>query len=84
MQTQGEGDLYIMYVTSQRDGVDYNLAYIPKEFDTPHTREFDPHYMQSLYEFAYRWAADGNPWRKAPPGVRLHGGGEQRRRPLRS
>jgi predicted acylesterase/phospholipase RssA len=69
MQTQGEGDLFMMYATTQRDGVDYNLAYIPAEFDTPHTREFDPVYMNSLYEFAYRLGSTGNPWHKAPPNV---------------
>ena len=36
-RTQGVGDLYRIYATAQRDGLDYNLTYIPATFNTPHT-----------------------------------------------
>ncbi len=66
---QGIGDLYRIYATTQRDGVDFNLAFIPKSFDAPHPEEFDTEYMRQLYDFAYRAAAKGYPWQKAPPGL---------------
>jgi predicted acylesterase/phospholipase RssA len=68
MQTQGIGDLYRIYVTTQRDHVDYNLAYVPPTFNTPHTGQFDTTYMRSLYQTGYDMAVSGYPWRKTPPG----------------
>ena len=67
--TQGVGDLYRIYATTQRDKVAFNLAYIPKEFDAPHPHEFDTEYMRKLFDFAYRRALDGYPWEKLPPGL---------------
>ena len=75
---QGIGDLYRIYATTQRDKVDFNLAYIPKEFDAPHPQEFDTEYMRKLYAFAYGLAVNGYPWQKTPPGLTLTGpGGKQ-------
>ena len=70
--SQGIGDLYRIYSTTQRDGVDFNLAYIPKTFDAPHPHEFDTAYMRKLYELAYGLAVTGYPWQKAPPGLVTH------------
>jgi predicted acylesterase/phospholipase RssA len=35
IHTQGVGDLYRIYLTAQRDGLDFNLAYIPAQFNAP-------------------------------------------------
>jgi predicted acylesterase/phospholipase RssA len=67
--TQGVGDLYRIYATTQRDKVDFNLAYIPKTFDAPHPHEFDTEYMRKLYDFAYTRAVKGYAWDKVPPGL---------------
>jgi len=67
IQYQGIGDLYRIFTIAQRDGVDYNLAYIPATFRTPHTAEFDPAYMAQLFDFGYRMAEQGIPWAKQPP-----------------
>jgi hypothetical protein len=69
IHTQGIGDLYRIYLTSQRDGVDFNLAYIPASFNAPHREEFDTEYMRQLYALGYDLAAKGYPWQKAPPGL---------------
>jgi hypothetical protein len=69
IQTQGIGDLYKAYVLTQRDGVDYNLAYIPDSFDAPHREEFDTAYMRQLFDKGYAMAVDGYPWEEAPPGL---------------
>ena len=68
IQTQGLGDLYRIYLTTQRDGVDFNLAYIPASFNAPHQEEFDTEFMRQLYALGYDMAVKGYPWQKAPPG----------------
>ncbi len=68
IHTQGIGDLYRIYATSERDGVDFNLGFIPSTFDAPHPEEFDNAYMRALYDVGYDMAAKGYPWQKTPPG----------------
>ncbi|AYC32028.1 patatin family protein [Pseudomonas cavernae] len=68
IHTQGIGDLYRIYLTSQRDGVDFNLAAIPASFTVPHREEFDTEFMRALYQSGYEMAAKGYPWVKVPPG----------------
>ncbi len=48
IQNQGVGDLYRIFAVAQRDHVDFNLAFIPPSFDTPHNADFDPAYMRAL------------------------------------
>lgn len=67
-RTQGVGDLYRIYATAERDGIDYNLTYIPASFNTPHNEEFDTAYMRSLYAVGEQAAKAGYQWEKYPPG----------------
>jgi hypothetical protein len=69
IQTQGIGDLYKIYAETQRDGIDFNLAYIPKTFYAPHKEDFDTDYMRKLFQTGYDLAARGYRWEKAPPGL---------------
>lgn len=71
IQSQGIGDLYRIYATANRDGVEFNLAFIPSSFQEPHKEEFDTEYMRSLYETAYAMGLKGYPWSHAPPGFVL-------------
>ena len=73
IQTQGVGDLYRIYLTSQRDGVDYNLAFIPPDFNVVPTEAFDPVYMSQLFDVGYKaaTATGGYPWSTSPPGYAL-------------
>ena len=68
IQTQGRGDLFRIHSVALRDGVDFNLAYIPPTFDAPHPEDFDTGYMTALFKLGYDMAAAGYPWAKAPPG----------------
>jgi hypothetical protein len=68
IQTQGMGDMYREYLTSLRDGVDYNLTFIPSDFADTHASDFDPVYMTKLFERGREMALSGTEWRKAPPG----------------
>jgi predicted acylesterase/phospholipase RssA len=67
IQAQGVGDLYRIYSVTQRDGIDFNLAYIPPTFKTAHTTDFDTVYMRALYDLAYGMAEEGYTWSKKPP-----------------
>jgi hypothetical protein len=68
IQSQGRGDLYSIYVLTQRDGIGYNLAFIPKDFNAPHPKDFDRGYMNALFDRAYTLAEKGYSWQDHPPG----------------
>jgi len=68
IRTQGIGDLYQIYSLCERDGNDFNLAYIPSDFAEEPTEGFDPEYMGKLFDLGYQMAKSGYPWKKAPPG----------------
>jgi len=63
----GYNDAIRIYATSQRDGVDYNLAYIGADFTVEHKVQFDQAYMRALFDYGYQRARAGYPWAKAPP-----------------
>ena len=69
IHTQGIGDLYRIYLTAQKDGLGYNLAFIPPTFNEPHREMFDSEYMRALYKTGYDMAVKGYPWSKYPPGL---------------
>jgi hypothetical protein len=69
IRTQGIGDMYRMFLGAKRDGLDYNLAYVPDDFAVKYNEPFDPVYMSALYDLGYRLAKEGYPWSKAPPGT---------------
>ena len=68
IQSQGIGDLYTIYTIAERDGVDFNLAFIPESFKAVHKEDFDTEYMRQLFDLGYKLAANGYPWAKTPPG----------------
>lgn len=69
IKTQGLGDIYRIYWTMQRDGVDFNFAYVPDEFEEEPSEMFDKEYMTKLYNYAYEKAKTGYPWLKEPPAI---------------
>jgi hypothetical protein len=77
VQFQGIGDLYTIYTVTQRDHIEYNLAFIPPTFDYPHKQIFDTKYMQELFAAGERMAIKGTDWWWKHPPVLLSGVGEQ-------
>ncbi len=71
LQTQGVGDLYRIYLNAQRDGIDFNLAYIPASFNAVSKEPFDPEYMTKLFQVGFDLAKKGYPWQKTPPAFEL-------------
>ena len=68
ISTQGLGDLYQLYLLAQRDGIDYNVAYIPQSFTGKPREPFDQMYMRSLYQVGRETMLKGTSWHKYPPG----------------
>ena len=60
--------LYRMYLTTKRDGVAFNLAYIDEDFQLPYKGPFDKTYMNALYDYGYKAGLAGYKWHKTPPG----------------
>jgi hypothetical protein len=67
IKSQGVGDLYELYVFAKRNGIDYNLAYIPADFSDTSTQAFDPAYMTKLYDLGFELGRGGYNWKKTPP-----------------
>jgi hypothetical protein len=75
VRAQGVGDLYRIFVSAQRDGVDFNLATMPASFTTELKSPFDPVYMNALFRVGYNRGARGYDWAKFPPGYQDLGAG---------
>jgi len=70
LAASGQNDILRTYFISQRDRVDYNLAFIGSDFVAPKkTGEFDQAYMQALYQYGYQQGRSGHAWHKVPPGL---------------
>ena len=69
IQSQGLGDIYQIYQTTQKDHVGFNLAFIGPDFKATRKVEFDSNYMRALYQYGFDLALKGYPWAKNPPGL---------------
>lgn len=67
IRTQGIGDLYRIYALAERDGLSFNLAFVPGDFDEKPTEQFDPAWMRKLFDLGYEMGEAGYPWLDAPP-----------------
>ena len=66
IRSQGIGDLAQIYMLAQRDGMRFNLAYIPSSFTEQPTEKFDRLYMRKLFELGFDRAEAGYPWTTGP------------------
>lgn len=63
----GYNDVIRIYAITQRDGIDYNLAFIGQDFNQVLPSPFDSAYMRALYDYGYQHALRGYDWAKKPP-----------------
>ena len=66
--SQAKGDLLRIYNFTQKEKIEFNLAYIAEDFIEKHDRDFDKIYMNKLYDYSYKLASKEFPWIKEPPG----------------
>lgn len=67
IKTQGIGDLYKLYLISQRNNIDYNLAFIPFDFKEESQEFFDSEYMKKLFQLGLQIGRKSDPWHHLPP-----------------
>ncbi|MFW5501509.1 MULTISPECIES: patatin-like phospholipase family protein [unclassified Maridesulfovibrio] len=67
IRNQGIGDLYRMYYTAERDGVDFKLTFIPPDYKEKSDELFSPVYMSKLFVLGHNMAKAPNPWHTSPP-----------------
>jgi hypothetical protein len=67
LTASGKNDVMRTYFLAQRDGIDYNLAYIGSDFTVTETGMFEPAYMRALYAYGFQQGRDGRAWHKLPP-----------------
>jgi predicted acylesterase/phospholipase RssA len=70
LQMGARMDLVLFYGAAQRDGVDFNLAYVDSDFNVPARGAFDADYMKALFDRGYEQGrkaefAKSLPFRKA-------------------
>lgn len=70
IKNQGIGDLFQLYTLARRNGISYNLAYIPGNFPDTSSEAFDRTYMQALFDLGFQKGKAGYKWTKSPPGLR--------------
>jgi predicted acylesterase/phospholipase RssA len=63
----GQNDVYRLQTMTARDGVDFNLAYIGRDFTLEHTADFVPTYMRALFEYGRAQIKNGTAWKKSSP-----------------
>ena len=69
-QSHEDGDTLMAYLTAQKDGFGFNMAYVTDDFIKLKPRsQFDQVYMQALFNHADELASRGYPWSKTPPGL---------------
>ncbi|HEU0216673.1 MAG TPA: patatin-like phospholipase family protein [Stellaceae bacterium] len=67
----GYNDVFRIYATTKRDGVDFNLAFIGPDFPQTRHEPFDPTYLRALFDYGYARGRQGYRWRKAPPSLEI-------------
>ncbi len=72
-QSHEDGDTLMAYITAQKDGFGFNMAYVTDDVGAKPNRKgkqrFDQAYMRTLFSYAEERAARGYPWAKTPPGL---------------
>jgi hypothetical protein len=62
IRAQGLGDMRLIYRMCDRDGLGFNFTYIPGDFNEQKNEQFDPAYMEVLYDMAHQRILDDEAW----------------------
>jgi predicted acylesterase/phospholipase RssA len=66
-RVEASTDVDRLFATLQRQGTDFDLAYIDSDFQVAHPRDFDQSYMRALYVYGQRLGSRDDPWHDMPP-----------------
>lgn len=67
ISASGINDVIRIYNTTRNDDVEFNLAYIGRDFDMKLPQPFDQAYMRALFDYGYQKGVRGYDWAKKPP-----------------
>ncbi len=65
----GFNDVVRIYYNAVSDGIDFNLAYIGRDFDKKLPSPFDQGYMRALFDYGLAKGKAGYAWAKRPPAM---------------
>jgi predicted patatin/cPLA2 family phospholipase len=71
IKNQAIGDLYRIYSVTKDEGIEFNLASIPADFNQTSDEPFDQKFMIALFNRGYDLGHENYSWVKAPPGLEL-------------
>ena len=63
----GVGDINRIFLTAQRDGMEFRLSFIGSNFKAERRQPFDQGFMRALFDYGAAKALDGTAWVAAPP-----------------
>src|SRR5262249_1020798 len=66
ISASGINDVLRIYNTALRDNIEFNLAYIGRDFDMKLPQPFDQAYMRALFDYGYQKGLRGYDWVKKP------------------
>lgn len=67
ISSAGVNDVWRIYTATERDRVDFNLAFIGRDFTVPYDEPFAQSYMRPLFDYGRERALRGDAWVKRPP-----------------
>jgi predicted acylesterase/phospholipase RssA len=67
ISSAGYNDVWRIYSAAERDRVNYNLAFIGRDFTVEYDKPFEQAYMRPLYEYGRQRGLRGDAWVKRPP-----------------
>jgi hypothetical protein len=65
-RVEASTDVDRIFAALQRQGIDFNLAYIDSDFQVAHPRDFDPSYTRALYVYGQQLGSRDDPWHDMP------------------
>jgi hypothetical protein len=67
--TSCQTDILRLQTNAERDGIDFNLAYIREEFSLPWAHPFDREWMRALFDYGRRTTLEGRAWMRSHPAL---------------
>jgi hypothetical protein len=84
IKNQGIGDIYRIYSVAKFNGIDFNLASVPSDFQVKADGPFDRTYMTALFDRGFDMGRRGYPWVKSLPGLQSNEHGITAQLPART
>jgi len=68
IRTQGIGDMYRIFLQTQRDGVEFFWTHIPADVPLRSSSSFTPEFMGAMMQYGKDLMVSGKAWEQTPPG----------------